>query len=249
MFRNALYRRLLLGFYLGALSISLLAQSAPCKIQSDFAATVRSYSEIIKGDPTDPTPLIRRGSAYYQWGKQDLALNDLNKAIDLAPALDTAYEMRGRIYAHQAKYREAIADFTKAIELNPALKSAFYQRARSYQFSGMNELAINDYRSLINLDAEYYGAFGGLGMELKKIGQTDEGNRELNAAIVLITMHIERADPAKCNSQLYFDRGVYSYLRLVTMRQSPILAKPSNSLPRFGGLLLSWVTFRGESCF
>jgi tetratricopeptide (TPR) repeat protein len=62
------------------------------------------------------------GHTYYVFGKFDLALDHLNKALELDAKCENAYLGRARLYRAQSKFTEVILDYLKAIELNPTNK-------------------------------------------------------------------------------------------------------------------------------
>ncbi len=190
---------------------NVVAQSKACDEVSDFEGHIATESAIIDKNPGDVEALIRRGYAYYRSGKQDLALKDLDRAIQLDSISERAYEMRGRIYAHQAKYKEAIADFTKSLEIDPRFRMAFYSRARSHQFSGKPALAIQDFQEAIKLETNDAASHAAIGIELKKLGRNDEASLWLNKAVEIHTTRIKQANPIRCNSILYSFRGMALY--------------------------------------
>lgn len=104
-------------------------------------------SAIATGQPTlSATEYNRRGSEYNSQGQYDLAIADLNKAIEMDPKYAAAHNNRGYAYLKQNKYDLAIADLNKAIELDPKAAIAYNNRARSYYGKGQKDLAIKDLR-------------------------------------------------------------------------------------------------------
>jgi len=105
----------------------------------------------------------------------DLAIKELDKAIQAEPANAEAFYLRGTAYygRYEEAYRtkdpgadgedfwRAITDFTKAIELNHGYPEAYHYRALTYNGLGMNEHALADYDYAIYLKADmefpYYG--------------------------------------------------------------------------------------------
>jgi Tfp pilus assembly protein PilF len=51
-------------------------------------------------------------------GQNDKALEDFNKAIDINPNYQRAYDNRGYLYLDLGEYESAINDFQKAIQLD-----------------------------------------------------------------------------------------------------------------------------------
>ncbi|WP_219898744.1 tetratricopeptide repeat protein, partial [Phormidesmis priestleyi] len=105
---------------------------------------LNDYTEVIRLDKNSFQAYVDRSMLYSVQGESDLALNDLNKVIQIwednqkfssqsttpkkitfANILNSennktiidAYHLRGRIYAIHNNYDSAVADLTKAIEL------------------------------------------------------------------------------------------------------------------------------------
>ncbi|MCK7471039.1 MAG: tetratricopeptide repeat protein [Desulfomicrobium escambiense] len=57
--------------------------------------------------------------AYQKKGFYDLALSDYNRAIDLDPESDMAYNNRGFLHLLMGDDRQAERDIRKAIEISP----------------------------------------------------------------------------------------------------------------------------------
>jgi tetratricopeptide (TPR) repeat protein len=84
------------------------------------------------------------GTMACENGKNDEAIKDFTKAIELNPELADAYSNRGSAYAEISKFEEAIKDYTKAIGLNPGLAAAYLNRSTVYRKTGRGELAEKD---------------------------------------------------------------------------------------------------------
>ena len=64
------------------------------------------------------------------------AIQDFNKAIEIAPNYADAYNSRGNAKNQLQDYRGAIQDFNKAIELNPKYAVAYFSRGIAKILSG-----------------------------------------------------------------------------------------------------------------
>ncbi|KPF48447.1 hypothetical protein IP87_13910 [beta proteobacterium AAP121] len=81
-------------------------------------------------DPQDAGALARRGAASLAAGQLDSALDDLNRAITLAPTVAENFHTRARVHLAQRKPTEARADLDEALRLEPALQEARLVRVR-----------------------------------------------------------------------------------------------------------------------
>lgn len=89
--------------------------------------------EAIELDPNEKSYYTRRGQAYWRLQKNDLALKDFNRAIELDPKDALGYGTRG-----------AFLMFDKP-------ESAIGERGLSYFALGKDDLAIRDYNAAIAL--------------------------------------------------------------------------------------------------
>ncbi|MCE9657943.1 MAG: retroviral-like aspartic protease family protein [Burkholderiales bacterium] len=78
----------------------------------------------------DPDALARRGAAAMAAGNYPRALEDLNRACELAPGVAEYFFARARVHLAMRQSRPALADLDEALRLDPALADARYRRAR-----------------------------------------------------------------------------------------------------------------------
>jgi tetratricopeptide (TPR) repeat protein/S1-C subfamily serine protease len=108
---------------------------------------------------------VIRGSNYSLQKKDELALDDLNKAMKLNPNYAMAYYNRGLLYHLQQKSDLALDDYNKAIELNPNYGLYYRVRGLNYSLQQKYDLALADYNKAIELnpnDAKAYNNRGAL---------------------------------------------------------------------------------------
>lgn len=93
-----------------------------------------------------------RGTAYRLLGESELALNDLDKAIQIDKKNYVAYRERGMISYNAGDYQIALTDCNKAVSLNP--KYAYGHLCIGYIQWGLNnhEEAISAFTHTIKLD-------------------------------------------------------------------------------------------------
>lgn len=79
-------------------------------------------------EETDPDAkaryLVHRGIAHSMAGKNDKAIADLDKAIQLAPDYDDAHAVRARTNFYLGKFSEVISDTEMAVSLGRELQTA-----------------------------------------------------------------------------------------------------------------------------
>jgi tetratricopeptide (TPR) repeat protein len=79
-----------------------------------------------------------RGLAYDSKGQYDLAIQDYDQAVKLAPWFADGFKSRGDAYQDKGEYQRAIADYDSAIEDNPKFAQAFQNRAIAKRHLGDN---------------------------------------------------------------------------------------------------------------
>ena len=73
-----------------------------------------------------------RGEAKLVNGKLDLALEDMNKAVELAPKDSDYYWYRAKVWKAKGEPKRALADLNESIRINPSTGSiAFFERMES----------------------------------------------------------------------------------------------------------------------
>jgi len=93
-----------------------------------------------------------RGMRKIKLGRDEDAIGDCSKAIELDPSNASAYIARGYAKLRLERHEDAIEDFDRAIELDPFDCSAYSNRGFARQELGRLEEAIEDYDGAIGLD-------------------------------------------------------------------------------------------------
>lgn len=82
-----------------------------------------------------------RGIALHGSGKEEAALADFSRAIELSPGDDTYHLNRGTVFLKRKEYDRALDDYREAIRLNPANSSASYNIACIHSLAGRTDEA------------------------------------------------------------------------------------------------------------
>lgn len=114
-----------------------------------------------------------RGNAYFGQGKNDLAIESYNRAIELNPEYVGAYHDRGNAYFIKGEYDLAIADSNMAIKLDPNLAKAYFNRGNAYGNKGKEDLAIADYSMAIESNPRFANAYYNRGNAYLRQGKND----------------------------------------------------------------------------
>ena len=154
----------------------------------------------------DVTDLLytSRAFVYNELKKYDEAIEDYNKAIELAPDNAKIYDERGLIYDKLEKYDEAINDFTKAIQIAPNSSKFYRSRGSSYGALGKYDEAIGDFTKAIQLDPNDKESYKRRASVYALLEKYDEALKDYNKAI--------KIDPNFADA--YYYRGlVYDELK------------------------------------
>lgn len=147
---------------------------------------IPSDQELIElSDPKSATDYYYRSRQYSNKGQHDLAIADLNKAIELDPKYTYAYELRAAVYIESGNYDLAFADNNKAIELDPKSAIAYNNRAICYREKEQYDLAIADLNKAIELDPKDAHPYMNRGAVYAEREQYDLAITDLNKAIEL----------------------------------------------------------------
>lgn len=130
-------------------------------------AVLNVYDAQLKQNPNDYLTWFRRANEYYRHSEYIRALDDVNKALALAPTSDSdlrfqAYMLRAGIYNQSNKPEQALADLNSAIALDPNSYAAIYQKANTEYELGNYGTARVDYTRLQRLNSRSTEALLGL---------------------------------------------------------------------------------------
>lgn len=109
------------------------------------------WNAVIERYDYAPVAWNNRGVVYKEQGKMKLALQDLNRAIQLKPIYADAYSNRGSVRSELNDSKGAIADFGQAIKYKPRHANAWFNRANEKVKVRDVEGAIADFKRSIEL--------------------------------------------------------------------------------------------------
>lgn len=123
-----------------------------------------------------------RGLSYALLKNYKQAAIDFEAAIKINPSNMNALEKLGSAYYQLKQYQGAIAAYSKALTLNPKAKEIYTYRGLCKM--GLNDIegAIDDYDEAIRLDPNFAMAYCQRGILKHKIGEKEEGCKDLYRA-------------------------------------------------------------------
>ena len=147
----------------------------------------RSVANIVEGNDNDlaSKALTSVGYLCLKEGRGERALSTLNKAINLKPDFDEAYNNRGAVKSFLGRHQDAIADYDIAIRLNPDFTEAYSNRGSTKNLLEQHKEALTDYDKAIQLKPDYAAAYGNRGSTKYLLGNYQEAIVDYDEAIRL----------------------------------------------------------------
>lgn len=108
----------------------------------NYAVAIQLLTKLVTSEPDNADHHANRGLMYSQLESWDRALTDYNRALELNPELDSAYNNRANLYAKQHNWLEALSDYDQAIDLNPLNIRARLNQAITFREMGHYEDAL-----------------------------------------------------------------------------------------------------------
>ena len=133
----------------------------------------------------DEDLLEERAECYDEMGFIDLALADVDKAIEICKDRNKPYfyALRSAINRHGANYQECIADIEKFIERYPTDAYGYYVRGWCKELSGNRAGAYEDYNEGIAVDENYPYIFLMRGTLFLEDGDVDKANLDFERVV------------------------------------------------------------------
>lgn len=133
----------------------------------------------------DEDLLDERANCYEEMGMTELALADINKAMDMSPEKDKAYfhMRRANILRYDGQYEAAIEDMSKYVDRYPTDAYGYYARGWCKELSGDFTGAMADYNDGIGVDEDYPYIFLMRGNLYLKDGEEDKAMADFETVI------------------------------------------------------------------
>ena len=153
-----------------------------------FSEALQDFQTALQIDEDFPQVHItyfHRGNIFMETGKDDDALSDYKKVINLKPKYLRAYNNRGTLYLKQKKYELALKDFSEVIDINPDFSFGYLNRALVYRAENNYKKAIDDLSEAVRLNPKNEKAYYWRGVILGKLGKFELAVREFDKSIRL----------------------------------------------------------------
>ena len=124
---------------------------------------------------TNYKTLLDDGIKELRFGDLNIALDKMNKSIELKNDWEISYFYRAVVHHEMKNYDEAMLDYTKAIQINDKMTDAYYNRAeitlsrKDIENPDINK-AVEDLKKALELDDKFINALFAMASAQKKIG-------------------------------------------------------------------------------
>ncbi|MBY0546602.1 MAG: tetratricopeptide repeat protein [Candidatus Obscuribacterales bacterium] len=154
--------------------------------QANFAGAINDYTDAIKLAPTRGVLYLQRGLARIEEGLFDLALADLDKALEFDKPNSLAISIcRGKAHFGLKNYERALDDFSSAIKSDPKASLAFIGRAEAYLALGEDDKSLRDLERALKLDPAQPHAYFLRAQVFKRKNMKDQAIEDLHKAVEL----------------------------------------------------------------
>jgi tetratricopeptide (TPR) repeat protein len=169
-------------------------------MMSAWGATIRTMRSQVPRQ-------LKTGRQHFLRKDYDAALQEYNRATQVAPDLAEGYWGRGCVHQAKSDSALALADFQKAIEIDPQFARAYLERARIRAELGDFDGALADFGQVTTLQANDPGLYLCRGVCFLKKGLPKDAAADFRRVLKL-TNHSDFAEPAKnylrqCESQTF----------------------------------------------
>lgn len=170
--KKAAWRVLLLGLY---------------EETGEYENAIKEYDSLEEDYGKDEYIYAHRADCYDKLGLTDIALSEIEKAIELEADYSNICS-KGGILRTAGRYAEAIEVFDQAIEVDPLYAFAYYAKGWCHELSGDDDKAMECYDLGIDLDKEYAYIYLMRGQIHLKRGDKIKADEDFNTVLQLDTV-------------------------------------------------------------
>ena len=185
----------------------------------DDTDILKDCNKALELDPNNPKALINRGIIKVNLKKEEDAIDDFNKALELlneAIRLDPNnaefYSDRARTKIGLKQIDEGLEDLNKAIELDPKDSFSYsYRGATKALYKKEYNEAIEDYNKAFELNSNDFRIYFLRGIAYKDLGEYEKALKDVNTGIKL-SDSIQSNAPYKVRVIINFKAGRYFHV-------------------------------------
>ena len=215
------------GGHPGGVSISEAMENAQAHHHaSELRQAEAIYRQVLQVSPSHPDALHLLGMIAYQVGRNDIAVDLLNKAIQTKPSDPEFYHDVGIVLQAQGKLDDALACFRRALSFKPDYVNAHFNLGTVLQAQGKLDEAVASYGNALSFDPNLGDAHNNLATVFQQQGRLNEAIEGYRKVLSFnpnsSDAHYNLANALK--DQGNPDEAVESYRKAVTIRPDHVLA-------------------------
>lgn len=153
----------------------------------EYENAIKEYDALEEDYGKDEYIYAHRAYCYDKLGLTDMALSEIEKAIELEADYSNICS-KGGILRTAGRYAEAIEVFDQAIEVDPLYAFAYYAKGWCHELSGDDDKAMECYDLGIDLDKEYAYIYLMRGQIHLKRGDKIKAEEDFNTVLQLDTV-------------------------------------------------------------
>jgi tetratricopeptide (TPR) repeat protein len=146
-------------------------------LNRNHQSAVRSLSRAVELNPNDPEALVYLGTALWETGQQERAEASFRASLEKQRSPVGVYQL-GRLLLWQGRYPEALPLLREVAGVAPSIDS-FFDLAEAQRGAGEFEDAIATYRRVLSRAPQLTKAHYGLATALRRNGDLEEAQQEL----------------------------------------------------------------------
>ena len=156
----------------------------------EYENAIREYDSLEDDYGKDEFIYAHRADCYDELGLTDIALSEIDKAIELEADYANLCT-KGGILRTAGRYAEAIEVFDQAIEVDPSYAFAYYAKGWCYELSGDDDKAMECYDLGIDLDKDYAYIYLMRGQIHLKRGDKSKAEKDFGKVLQLDTTVVD----------------------------------------------------------
>jgi len=139
---------------------------------------------------------LKEGRKLLALGQHDLAMAELNKALEIAPYMGEAYFQRGCVHEALGEFDRALDDFDHALRCDPQHAHAYLRRGRIRTEKGELDGALADFDQVMIMRPNDAECYLNRGVCLAKKGILSDAILDFQRVLKL-TNHSDYSEPAR----------------------------------------------------
>jgi tetratricopeptide (TPR) repeat protein/serine/threonine protein kinase len=198
----------------------------------NFAGAARVFTGCILKRPDHAQAYYCRANAYSKLRRNEDAVADYSRAIELDPKDARFWYNRGVAYHRLRQMDKALGDFSRAIELHPKEARAWSHRGLAYHALGQPGNAIADYSKAIELDPKDALPWYNRGLVYDDMRQLNKALGDYSKAIELKPTYVAAwYNRGFAHERLHEpDEAVADYSRAIDLDPKHVAARANRSI-------------------